>query len=833
MLSRAFRRQAAVLSLTLSASLLAAPSSGYAAPDPIPGVIQGTITETETGAPLPGACAHFFAIDWIEAAVACADDAGQYATVGLDTTKTYRIKFTANDHADRYFPDRPTIFNIGALAANPAGSIVNASLPKLFGSIRGRITVPEGTGQSMIQINAVLNGTTVGISRTRSDGSYELDGLPPGDYQIWVPSQSCLPGGYIMEGAARKSFTLTAGTVIAVDYQFANRSCTSDTTFDGRVVDAVTGAPIPNADFRIVASTYNFEVATGHSGPDGSYSVAGVGPWPNSAGYRVQVNATGYPTQWANGGVVMSAGGSFTPSSTRIPVSPGFGELRGRIIGPDGVPVQATVSAIGAGNFLGSVTTVSAADGSFSFPQLGAGPWALRFSHPQLGLQWYHQVAYTSTTTSTNVPSVTVTPGNVTTVEEQYADRVHIAVTLLDKASGQPIRNACVQGSAEAGPTVSTCAAADGVYRLDVAPGTVHWRVSTAPDHLLDVASEGPGWYGTAAAGQQLESTVRLRPGGRITLTVARNPDGSIPGVCLRAVQVSWLSEPAPEGIGPGCNLVNGQPVETFTTGVIPVGATQLFVVPQDQTQGVQWLGASGGTGMRQNAAVINVQQGQPVTGPTIKVDRAGYITGTVNSEGMTTGYGRAGVSVRAGGLDSGRDKGCSYEERVADCTDAYGDYRLALGPYAWPLEFYVSDRAQTWSGGAASRLDAQLITVQAGQTTTYAIGLRYAGQFTVTPPSGGSSFALQAYDARTGDPAGTFSSTGSSAPRGPLLLRADYVVNSTFTSCWLWQDPQPWQKPSGIFYAGFDGKSTPITIRPGVNCLSQAPGLLAVLPRR
>jgi hypothetical protein len=52
----------------LAASLVATPSAH--AEEPAPGIVQGTITETETGAPLPQACAHFYDVDWIEAVVA-------------------------------------------------------------------------------------------------------------------------------------------------------------------------------------------------------------------------------------------------------------------------------------------------------------------------------------------------------------------------------------------------------------------------------------------------------------------------------------------------------------------------------------------------------------------------------------------------------------------------------------------------------------------------------------------------------------------------------------------------------------------------------------------
>ena len=62
---------------------------------------------------------------------------------------------------------------------------------------------------------------------------------------------------------------------------------------------------------------------------------------------------------------------------------------------------------------------------------------------------------------------------------------------------------------------------------------------------------------------------------------------------------------------------------------------------------GHQWVGPTGGTGLKQNASVITLTAGQAVTIPDIRMDKAGILTGVIRDK--ATGAGIAGAIAELG----------------------------------------------------------------------------------------------------------------------------------------------------------------------------------------
>jgi Carboxypeptidase regulatory-like domain len=809
------RRTAAIAISAVFLGLLTAPTPARAADTPA--TVTGTITDAETGAPLPGACAHLYTSVWEELATACADDAGHYVTPQLQANLFFWVKFSAAGHADRWAPQEPTVFTSGQYVVSTTDSkTIDTSLPTRTGTISGRITDPEGRGESLIHVDARVGGVTKASARTKTDGTYELPGLVPGTYDI-VTYSGCL--ATVTVG----TFGVAASGSVTADFHYQNRICTpTNLTFAGKVIDGLTGTAIPGVSYRVVHQPYNFEVAAGVSDSTGAYQVDGLTPSPLYP-YRVQASAAGYPQQWANGGLTMTTGGTFNPGVTEIPLTAEWGGLQGKITGPDGQPVQATVVITGTDRARGRLSQVSAADGSYSFPKLAPGDWILRISNSQLGLQWYPQLAPTgsSITPPPNAGHIKVGPGSVTTVNEQFAERSHLEVTLRDTVSGQPITDGCVSGGSLSVPPI--CTNTNGVYRLDLPPNTSGWIGASSP-------SAFPINNGAVAmpAGQTVPVTLSMRPAGRITVPIQHNPDGSVPPVCVIVVPKTQFSTPAGQLWLHWCNTNGASPTDTITTGQLELGPVQLFVVAEDSSQGSQWLGAQGGTGQRERAAVIDVRRGSNQS-PVVKLDPSAYVWGYIR--GDVSG---AGIAVLAGGMTPGFHSWCEeYNHVYADCTNNDDEYDLRLGPYAWPLEAFMSTLGMGWSGGAASRADAQLVQLEAGKSLRYDLTTRYGGDFTLDVPDGTTGWRIETFDAKTGDAAGVFvDHTVSSVARGPHLLHAAYTTNGVQMSCWLYQYNGPTRKLNPIFYAGFDGKSTRLTIRPGVTCLNRIPALLK-LPTR
>jgi hypothetical protein len=177
-----------------------------------------------------------------------------------------------------------------------------------------------------------------------------------------------------------------------------------------------------------------------------------------------------------------------------------------------------------------------------------------------------------------------------------------------------------------------------------------------------------------------------------------------------------------------------------------------MMALPSGTNYGVQWVGPNGGTGDQREAAVIPVVNGQTTTAPTIRLDLAGSIAGTVTSEtGQPIGFGEVALlTVHAGVGSSGWGTGLNPD----------GSYRLeGLGPYQWPLLVWGSEHAYQWSGGKANRYEAQKVQVTSGGTATYNHVLRLGTAVlngTMKDRDGTRMIGwLQAYDPVTYDYAG------------------------------------------------------------------------------
>jgi hypothetical protein len=248
--------------------------------------------------------------------------------------------------------------------------------------------------------------------------------------------------------------------------------------------------------------------------------------------------------------------------------------------------------------------------------------------------------------------------------------------------------------------------------------------------------------------------------------------------------------------------------------GPFEAGTYQAFLKPSAMA-GAQWLADAGGSGEQRTATVLRLTAGQALTAPAQHFGPVGSIGGTItNSANNATASGC--VSIPPSVLD-------------VYCITPGGGYRITgLGPYAWPVHFTGYSASPTvWAGNAMSRLDAQLITVPPGQMATYDFVLPQIGSFAVSGPSASTYWRLDAFDAQTGDYAGSVNDY--SIGRGPVLLRFNVYSGdgSTVSSCWLWHPQVPGRIASGVFYPGTAGQPAPLKITPGRNCRPEQPPLV------
>ncbi|MGC4894638.1 hypothetical protein [Micromonospora sp. DT31] len=299
---------------------------------------------------------------------------------------------------------------------------------------------------------------------------------------------------------------------------------------------------------------------------------------------------------------------------------------------------------------------------------------------------------------------VRVSAGDTTEVSERQLAPSPATLRARDALTGAPIDGICVFVDARRNVCGDT-----QVTVPPLVPGPQKVRVYTQDDSYLPrdatvtVLADGSG-----------TAVVDLTPAAHLVSRVVDAATGApVAGVCLTVAPAGTGNLPR---VHPrACSDQSGD----VRLGQVEAGSWNLFARPATGSPyGAQWIGATGGTGEAKQARVISLGAGRTATVPTIRLDRAGVITGTVTSAAT-------GGSVTSGTVSIAHEPGGVYPEWGVE-LDAQGHYRIDwLGPYQWPLLFTTADNATQWSGGVALRGKATPVTVRAGVTTTYSPALR------------------------------------------------------------------------------------------------------------
>lgn len=827
---------ASVAAAMVGSLLLAPPASAGATAS-----IGGTITDRVTQQPIAGACVVLWETFRVqEAARTCTDASGRYLISGLPDNLGVKVRVTAEGYAEQWSGDKPDYANAQLLGLSPTNPPVqNFALRTGAGSVSGTITDPEGNGagQTTITMSAASGGWSARVV-TRTDGTFNLANIPPGDYRVMLQRSDLVTQWYEQASSSTTATlaTVTDGQDRVIKDQFLQRRSTAPPwgTLQGHVTDQTTGEGIAGASVLVMRSPFE-EIARVRTDDAGSYVASGI---PMNTNVKVRVDATGYPGLWVDYSPDFANGRSFyfwNPDTQVLDVRL-FREastLRAAITDPTGAPVRASLELRPTWT-TGRMWYTAGADGRYDLTGLAPGTYRFRISFEGLGVQWSRGKA-----TEAEADVITLTGGSITTLDEQFLPRGVLELHVLDGTTGVPVADACVSVSAEAYYR-SLCNAPDGVYTLaDAPPGLVDVTIRPGPDHIGSYLPKVG-----IRSGETTRQTVRLHPAGTITTTVARAADGSIPRTCAFAVPVALAAPSFGESGNVFCNADGqGTIVDRLTSPPLPTGTYQLFIYPTELTKyGVQWLGGSGGTGDRRVAAKIDVRPGRTATAPIIKVDRTGSIAGTIRDR--STGVPLSGY-VRPFGLTSGLEMVCTSGAYFTGCSGTDGRYRLdGLGPYAWPVEFVAAGHASQWSGGAADRFHATLIPVKAGVTTTLDAALGPAGRMPIVDrgPNPPAYWSATAFHALTGDYVG--SAVYHNSPvidglnTGPVYIQYDDYTYGV-DPCWYYRPAAPSppmrravRSPIVNVTAGqtLDG----IALVPGQTCLPTAPRRLSdPLPRR
>ncbi|WP_433127850.1 carboxypeptidase regulatory-like domain-containing protein [Micromonospora sp. CA-240977] len=591
------------------------------------------------------------------------------------------------------------------------------------GAVSGRLTTSTGTAAAevLVQVYDSDSYSYIDNTSTDADGNYTLAGLPTGSYLVgYFPLEQ--PGQYYHQQPTIFSATpvdVTAGgTARADDQLFAIGTVT------GQIVNAA-GEPVPN--LPIDAREVETGAATGGlTDEQGRFTFT---TQPGRYVLSLQPIPGSDQVQYVPGKIDQDSASVFEVKADETTVvnetTLSAGTLSGRFTTAAGAPLANAQVSVNLPTGGSGAYTETDANGEFTAQLLPASYVVGLYAGDR-------QQYYRGKLAFEEADRVEVRGGQQTTITDSLLGTGSVTVTAVDSVTGATIANFCVQSVCSNGSstvTVTDLPQGSHTLNVDVSDGLHFSREVTGVD---------------VRAGRDRKLTVKLRPAAVISTTIVDRQSGlPVADICLD----TFLPKQAKLGAGYGdCSDRAGK----IKTGPLVAGSYKLFAVPRNGIHGRQWVGVNGGTGDEREAAVVTAIAGQVVTGPQIKLDRAGSVTGTVTDP---TGKPApdAGVSVLTA------HPGVGAEDAT---TNEHGAYTLTgLGPYAWPVVVSGFSYVSEWSGDKPSRFTATPVTVTAGTAATNNVqldqGVQLTGTFRTPDGTPFTSGFVIARSVDTGDIAG------------------------------------------------------------------------------
>src|SRR2546426_517028 len=279
------------------------------------GTISGRITRADTGEPVMGASvrARNFFINLF--AFAATQQDGTFRLDGLPKG-SYKIVVEAPGLVPRYY----TISGAGGLSSADASFVtvqsgaattnINVNMAPATGGIRGTVTAqlegPSPVAGASVRVHDAADGSIVAFAVTRSNGSFIVPDLGPGQYKLAVIALGFATQWFNGKSTREAADAITVDTgMVSLDPQpgvsafslSATQGSISGHVFQG---DGVT--PLEGAGIRIFdAATGGFVRGGGVTNKQGFYSVESLAPAPSatfSGGYFAQAVAPGYALQY-------------------------------------------------------------------------------------------------------------------------------------------------------------------------------------------------------------------------------------------------------------------------------------------------------------------------------------------------------------------------------------------------------------------------------------------------------------------------------------------------------------------------------------------------------
>jgi protocatechuate 3,4-dioxygenase beta subunit len=692
--------------------------------------VTGKVTlGSSAGQPLAGMCVFASNADGSISVQAATGPHGNYRVIGLGAG-TYQLQISPGCNNNANYT---TAYLSASTTAGKQTSGVNAVLlpgATISGTVTDRKGRPvPGMCIELDQSAGPNSSSSIGGSATANDGSYVVNQLSAGTYEIGFvtgcgDSANYAPYWYdnqTSEGMATPIVLATGGS------QTANAKLQPGAAIAGTVTDA-SGHGLPG--LCVYAAT-EFEAQLGpvftaeaQTGAHGRYTISGLAPGQYLIDFGCGVDAR-YADQWFNGAASASSADLVSAPVGRTAginaVLQPAGSISGVVTNSAGRPLAGVcVSAVNAkasssqlGGLIGGNTPPTDSHGAYVVSGLAAGRYDVLFQPCEGSVryaeQWYRQHGSTSFQTAVQVRMGKGTSG--------IDARLSIGGTISGRvsgAAGKPLRNVCVFAF---NPVTSYSGIGttgrNGTYTIPALPSDTY-MIEFLPcgnQNLIPVQASAKVTAPHAVTG--LNAT--LRPGGLVSGIVTAAGSGSpIADLCIDIVS----SDPNNPG---GFALTN--PDGTYQAAGLPTGAYQVyFGDPACPFSGggfiPQWYNNQP-TQATANSVSVTAGHVTPSIDAVLQPGAsatAGQITGIVTSPASAP---VAGVCVTA--VPISPDLAGSPPVVAVSRT---GDYRLiGLTPGQYNVEFSsgcgASGYQPQWWQDASSEAAATPVTVGLGQVVS------------------------------------------------------------------------------------------------------------------
>ncbi|MEI2325688.1 carboxypeptidase regulatory-like domain-containing protein [Priestia megaterium] len=440
------------------------------------GSITGQIVSAATGTPIIGAIAVVRTVAGIPVVVASTttDEVGNYTVTGLQPG-SYEITGSATDFA---------LNTVGAIVVSDQVTQADITLSPLAGTISGNIIDIQGspvTGPN-IQLRVFdQSGLLLQTLVAQSDGSFLINNLPPGSYQLTIlaPNFEATTVGAVV--AAGQITTLTVPLT------------PNPGTIRGQVINEVTGDAVTNAIISIT-NINGLPIGSAVTDSNGNFSI------PNLPPTTVTVSAVAPDFGSSSRSVILTSGETVI---TTLSLAPNPGTINGIITSEQTgeVIVGATIQIFDFTSAL-IATVVSDSNGSYQFVGLTPGLYQVVSSAKNFGSSVRDAQVFSNQTTTGNF-SLAPNPGSIfgALVNEQTGEFI-VGATIV------------VRQFSPTGPIVQTIPTdSSGQFTvLNLEPGT------------YTVTAYNPN-FGTQSATVLVQSNVL----STVSLTLTPNP-GTIEG---------------------------------------------------------------------------------------------------------------------------------------------------------------------------------------------------------------------------------------------------------------------------------------------------------------